>query len=106
MWTEQAISASLDGTFTKLTDAGHLVTRKVKKDFIPSYDPPKEQKQATSTKGVKRGPYKGSWGPDDDTALIELRRQRVTREDCARLMRRCRKAVARRINELQLTGRI
>jgi hypothetical protein len=105
MWTEQQISIALDGTFTRLTDANHVVTRKVPKSFIPSYDPPKEQKQASSQKGKPRGPYR-HWSEDDDRALIEFRRMRITKEECARLLRRCRKKVSARINHLASLGRI
>jgi hypothetical protein len=104
-WTEQQISLSLDGTFTRLTEAGHVVRRKVPRDFIPAYDPPKEQKQASSQKGRKRGPCR-PWSPEDDAGLIELRKMRVTKEECARLLRRCRKKIAERCNHLASIGRI
>jgi hypothetical protein len=105
MWTEQQISIALDGTFTRLTDANHVVTRKVPASFIPSYDPPKEQKQASSQKGKPRGPYR-VWTVEDDHNLIELRKMRVTKEECARLLRRCRKKVAARVDHLVSMGRI
>jgi hypothetical protein len=104
-WTEHQISLALDGTFTRLTEAGHVVKRKVPRDFIPAYDPPKEKKEASSTKGIKRGPYR-PWSPEDDASLIELRKLRVTKEECARLLRRCRKKIAERLQHLTNTGRI
>jgi hypothetical protein len=105
MWTEQQISIALDGTFTRLTDANHVVTRKVPASFIPSYDPPPETRKAASTKGRPRGPYR-VWTVEDDHNLVELRKLRVTKEECARLLRRCRKKVSERINHLASLGRI
>ena len=102
-WTEQQIRHALDGTFTKFTDAGRVVTRKVPHDFIPPYDPPPEQKQASSARGIAKGPRR-PWTEDDDRKLLSLRARGVNQEECARLLRRCIKVTRARIHELHRAG--
>jgi hypothetical protein len=46
------------------------------------------------------------WTVEDDHNLVELRKLRVTKEECARVLRRCRKKVSERINHLASLGRI
>jgi hypothetical protein len=86
-WTEQAVKACLDGRFYRLTESGRVITRKVTRDYIPSYEPPPEQKQATARKGTVRRP----WDQAELSRLVQLRALGVSIKAAASTLGRCPK---------------
>jgi hypothetical protein len=97
-WTEQAISASLDGSFTRVDHWGNFVTKKVPKSFVPDYSAPiKRREEGNLGRGIPRKP----WTPAQDAMLLTLRREGVILADCTKLLRRGIKQIRARL--LQLT---
>lgn len=86
MWTEQAISSCLNGTFTRVTYGGRVETRSVPWDFIPAYGAPQEPKRVATRNTPRR-----AWSDDDVRRLVSLRAEGMSIADAARSMGRCPK---------------
>lgn len=64
-WTEQAIKATLDGTFTHVSMSGVMFRKEVPLDYLPSHRP----MISGSRKGVKRQSYR-RFTAEEDAAII------------------------------------
>jgi len=105
-WTEQQIRLSLDGTFTftRETHSGlRFFTKKVPRDYMPSFDPAPEYDLKFAPKKPFRGP-KTRWSHQDEMTLIEFCRKGVSMEAAAAVMKRCAKTLRIRRRSLRDMG--
>lgn len=93
MWTEAAIKAALDGTFTRfdLQDGG-IVTVRVSDDYIPSH--------VVLGRQVGETYSHDRYTPDEDIIITELRRRRMPVWDIAERIGRTEESVKHRVRML------
>lgn len=100
-WTETAIKAALDGTFTTIDRINNGVrTKEVDVDFLPDHFPPP---QPPRDKGIARRP-RHQWTPDEDLELLRLRRLGWSKMRCSHAFNVTEEALRKRILVLREPG--
>jgi hypothetical protein len=99
MWTEQAISASLDGSFTRVDRFGVFVTDTVPKDFIPSQRAPK----SGAVKGHRKLSYR-HWTPEEDQFLINRAQHGLNIIEVGQALGRTEDSMRHRVKILRENG--
>lgn len=97
-YTEAEIRDALDGTFTRVTYDGKIVTDIVGDDFRPSFKPP------TAHAGAKRGNY-AHWTENDDAVLLGMKQRCHSNAEIAAILDRTTDAIKSRLQYLLEKGR-
>lgn len=98
-WTEAAISAALDGTFTRAAADGRIIIDNVEYDYIPVYG------NDGKVKGGHRAPY-STWTPEEDGMLVDFRRRNMAFNEIAWLLSRTEESAIARYKILRGKGRV
>lgn len=97
-WTEAAIKAVLDGTFTKVTYEGKVITEAVDPDFLP---PAAGGGRPHGTKNAKPHAY---WSQADDELLQQMRLRNKPIAEIAWILNRTPEATKKRAAVLRVRG--
>lgn len=94
MWTEAAIKAALDGTFTRFDlQDGAVVTVRVPDDYIPPHTCTGRQIGEIYTHD--------RYTPDEDIIITELRRRRMPAWEIAERIGRTEESIKHRVRTLE-----
>ena len=99
-WTEARIRELLDGTWTRFTHEGKVVT-----DILePGEDPPIVK--GGRPKGVKNIKPHSFWTPQDDDLIITQRRRNMPFREIAWLVNRTEESTKKRYKVLRARGQV
>jgi hypothetical protein len=93
---EELMRRTLDGTITKITIDGRVITELVDRDHIPKHSGPK----SGSCKGQRKPNYR-HWTPGEDQALLERRQNGMSLMAICRLLNRSEDSVRKRAKLLR-----
>lgn len=99
-WTEAMISECLDGTWTRITHEGKVVTEPVEDDHTPA------KKSGGRHKGYKAARPQIAWLPAEDELLCAMRLRNRPFTEIAWVVNRSLESTKKRYRVLRVNGRV
>ena len=100
LWTENAIKECLDGTWTRVTYEGKVVTENVEPDFEPYAN------RGGRPKGYKAPKPQCLWTPEEDDLVCQMRLRNRPFAEIAWMVSRSEEATKKRYKLLRVKGAV
>jgi len=100
MWTEEKIREYLDGTFTRVTYEGKIVTEEVDGNETPNYN------RAGRPLGYKTHKPQLAWTPAEDELVCAMRLRNRPFREIAWLVNRSEESTKKRYRVLRVKGAV